>query len=92
MEIERNVAVEIVREESDPKGNLRAPFSSGPRGSGSLPTYSDSELEKLELGDQIRNLFANTNGEGCDQAQALSSRNVSGKPFGSPLPQKRFGS
>ena len=92
MEIERDVAVELVHEENDPKGNSRASFSSGPRSGSLFPTYSDAELKKLgPVGDQIRDLFPDALGGSEKQAQALSPHNLSGKPFGSPLPQKRFG-
>jgi hypothetical protein len=94
MEIERDVTVELVFEDRDPKGNLRAAFSSGPRASGSLPAYSRTELEKGlgPLAERIRGLFATTSDGSQTQAQALDARNVSGRPFDSPLPQKRFGS
>jgi hypothetical protein len=93
MEIERDVEIEVVQSETDPKGNLTAAFSSGPRASGGLPAYSKDELEEGlgPLGERIRELFPTGVNEGF-KAQALSARNLSGRPFGSPLPQKRFGS
>jgi hypothetical protein len=94
MEIERDVTVELIHEDRDPKGNLRAAFSAGSRASGSLPAYSSTELEKGlgPLADRIQGLFAATSSRSQARAQALDARNVSGRPFGSPLPQKRFGS
>lgn len=91
MEIERDVGIEVVENEADPKGNLRAAFSSGPRIGGALPAFSEDELaEGLgPLADQIQRLFVA--GDAGSQALALSTKNVSGRPFGSPLPQKRFG-
>jgi hypothetical protein len=61
MEIERNVKIQIVEGEKDPKGNFRAGFSSGPHVSGNLPGYSKAE-RMLYLGplfvDRIRSVFA----------------------------------
>ncbi len=61
MEIERNVKVQIVEGEKDPKGNLLAGFSSGPHASGRLPAFSEAERrEGLGQGaiDRIRSVFA----------------------------------
>lgn len=93
MEVERDVEIELVQDETDPKGNLRAAFSSGPRMSGALPAYTENELKTNlgPLGERIRGIFEASPDE-QDLVQALSVKNVSGRPFGSPLPQKRFGS
>ena len=61
MEIERNVKIQIVEGEKDPKGNLQAGFSSGPHASSNLPGYSEAE-RRLYLGpkvvNRIRSIFS----------------------------------
>jgi hypothetical protein len=46
MEIERDVKIQIVEGEKDPKGALRAGFSSGPHASRKLPAYSETERKR----------------------------------------------
>jgi hypothetical protein len=61
MEIERNVKIQILEGEEDPKGNFVAGFSSGPHASRKLPHYSKAE-RATALGrpvvDRIRAVFA----------------------------------
>lgn len=61
MEIERDVEIQILEGEKDPKGNLRAGFSSGPHASRKLPAYSEEERAAYlgpSVVSRIRSVFA----------------------------------
>lgn len=76
MEIERNVEIQIIEEEKDPEGNLKAGFSSGPHASQKLPVYSEAE-RRSNLGpfvvERIRSVFALARDTKQNQAAAAST-------------------
>ena len=75
MEVERDVEIQIIEGEKDPKGSLKAGFSTGPHASGHLPAYSETERTK-GLGssavDRIRSVLR-ASGRG-GQAQRAGAR------------------
>lgn len=58
MEIERDVKIQIVESEKDPKGSLKAGFSTGSHASQRLPAYSRRE-RRQNLGlSAVRNIYS----------------------------------
>jgi hypothetical protein len=88
MEVERDVEIQVVESEADPKGKLNAGFSSGPRAGGALPDYTDKELEEAlgPLAARIRATFAP-----LSRIQQKAAAETSRSTLASTLPQKRDG-